>query len=47
MIMFYIVIGVVVLYLCLLIACIIKCVKRSDKQFRIVDSIFDEDEHNG
>lgn len=47
MILFYIVIGVVVLYLGLLIACIIKCVKRSDKQFRIVDTIFDEDENDG
>lgn len=47
MILFYIVIGVVVLYLGLLIACIIKCVKRSDKQFKIVDTIFEEDKHNG
>ena len=47
MIVFGILICIAVLYLGLLVACIVKCVNRSDKQFRIVDSIFDEDEHNG
>lgn len=42
-----ILIGIAVLYLALLVACIVKCVKKSDNQFRIVDSIFDKDEHNG
>lgn len=44
---FGILICVSVLYLGLLLACIVKCIRKSDKQFRIVDSIFDEDEHNG
>lgn len=47
MIVLVILIGISVLYVGLLVACVVKCVKKSDKQFRIVDSIFDEDEHNG
>lgn len=47
MIVLGILIGVSVLYLGLLVACVVKCVKKSDKQFRIVDTIFDKDEHNG
>ena len=43
MIVLVILIGIAVLYLGLLAACIVKCVKKSDKQFRIVDSIFEED----
>ena len=47
MILLGILIGISVLYVALLVACVVKCVKMSDKQFRIVDSIFDKDEHNG
>ena len=43
MTVFVILIGIAVLYVGLLAACVVKFVKRSDKQFRIVDTIFEED----
>lgn len=38
----WILIGVCVLYVGLLVACVVKCIIDSDKKFRIVDSIFEE-----
>ena len=47
MIVLGILIGIGVLYVALLVAYIVKCVKKSDKQFKITDSIFDEEKNNG
>ena len=47
MTIFGILIAVAALYILLLVLCVIKCVRKSGKQFKIIDTIFEEDNNHG